>query len=100
MQITIQEHFSLHSNVFLKSLCGTLPFLLDNSRYFSSSGPAVCLLLQGAIYALLTTEGRASLCFRGGETTVRGVNDDFFSNVSLIVSREIIASTSLFKSAV
>lgn len=77
-----------------------LPFVLNNSRYFSHSDPAVCLLLQGATRHLLTTGGRASLCFKGREITVRGVNDIFFSNVSLILLEEIIASTSPLRSAV
>lgn len=79
MQIIIQEHFSLCSNIFLKYLCGMLPFVLNNSRYFSHSGPAVCLLLQGTICNLLTTGGRVSLCFKGRAITVRGVNDFLFN---------------------
>lgn len=55
-----------------------LPFVLNNSRYFSHSGPAVCLLLQGTICNLLTTGGRVSLCFKGRAITVRAVNDFFF----------------------
>lgn len=79
-----------------------LPFVLNNSRYFSHSGPAVCLLLEGTICNLLTTGGRVSLCFKGRAITVRAVNDFFFffTNVSLILLKEIMASTSLFKSAV
>lgn len=79
-----------------------LPFVLANSGYFWHWGPAGGLLLLGLRCNLLTTGGRASLCFKRREIPVRAVNGYFFfySKCKPCLMKEIIASTPLFKSAV